>query len=141
MFPATVQAPGSHQQYPGGTNQSDGHPEENPNPDIRVKSASQEPEKERTEAEEERDASEQSEERSKERSEPSEKESDKSEERSEEIVGKTQTQTRLLDERSSHVPGGAWLSQGHPKPSGPEPSLVFPPDHSDSPDVLRKEDL
>ncbi|KAJ1193336.1 hypothetical protein NDU88_002634 [Pleurodeles waltl] len=110
-FTATVQAPGLHRQYPEGTNQSDNHPEENPNPDIRVESTSQEPEKERTEAEEERDVREQSVERSGSRNERSEKEEDQSEERSEEIGGETPNRTRPLDERTSHVSGRVWLSQ------------------------------
>ncbi|KAJ1198627.1 hypothetical protein NDU88_002466 [Pleurodeles waltl] len=102
-----MQAPGSHRQYPEETNQSDDHPEENPNPDIRAESMSQEPEKERTEAKEEHDAREPI----GNRNERSEKEDDQSEERSKEIGGETPTQTRPLDERTSHVPGGAWLSQ------------------------------
>ncbi|KAJ1217119.1 hypothetical protein NDU88_004714 [Pleurodeles waltl] len=106
---AIVQAPGSHRQYPGGTHQSADYPEENPNPDIRVESTSQGPEKEKTEAEEARDTREQSKERSANRNERSEKEGDQREERSEDIGG--ETLTRPLDERTRHVPGGAWLSQ------------------------------
>ncbi|KAJ1189272.1 hypothetical protein NDU88_006021 [Pleurodeles waltl] len=67
--------------------------------------------KEKTEAEEARNTREQSEERSTNRNEQSKEEDDRGEERSKDIGGETPTRMRPLDERTRHVPGGAWLSQ------------------------------
>ncbi|KAJ1201297.1 hypothetical protein NDU88_005110 [Pleurodeles waltl] len=70
-----------HWQCPWGTHQSDDHPEENPNPDIRVGAASPGREKEKTEPEEMRDSREQEEEKSMTQNERSQKEDDQGEER------------------------------------------------------------
>ncbi|KAJ1114112.1 hypothetical protein NDU88_002351 [Pleurodeles waltl] len=100
--PATIQTPGSHRQCPGGTHQSDDHPEENPNPDIWVGSKSPGPEKEKTEAEEAREMREQSEERSANRNERSTKEDDRGPEKEKTEAEEAREMREQSEERSAN---------------------------------------
>ncbi|KAJ1206456.1 hypothetical protein NDU88_001861 [Pleurodeles waltl] len=108
--PATIQAPETHRQCPGGTHQSGDHPEVNTNPDIRVGSALLGVEKAKTEAGGAGDSKEQEESRSANRNQQNQGD-ERGKEQNKDLGVETPIRPKRLDQWTRHVPGGVWLSQ------------------------------